>query len=234
MMKTLCTIGLLAVTALVTGCSNDPNDLLPGAGNSHSSDPESTAAGETNTFDHVKESIGGENGITDTRQRALEELAVGTPTDVAHLHSAQKVSYASLGKMLTDFGVSTANGGTKNSLTAGSLYSQGKGALGAPVFGSRTPEMSTPSTSALAKQMDIYVAGAPDIIANLSKSQRCPGVTLMTGGKFTADGIACLTGKPASDDYVNLANQMVTDVGDPTTGAQIAVATMLAAAHISE
>lgn len=233
-MKTLCTIALLGIASLVSGCAGDPNSLLPGAGNSRSSDPESTAAGETNTFDHVKESTGGENGLTDIHQREIEDLAIGTPEDVAHLHSAQKVSYASLGKMLADFGVSTANGGKNNALTAGSLYSNGKGALGAPVFGSRTPEMTSPSTSALAKQMDIFVAAAPDIINNLQNSKRCPGVQLLSGGKFTADGIACITGKPASDDYVNLANQMVSDVGDPTTGAQIAVATMLAAAHISE
>ena len=78
------------------------------------------------------------------------------------------------------------------------------------------------------------MAGAPDIITNLGKSTRCPGVQLLNNGQYTSDGIACLIGKPASDDYVNLANQMVTDVGDPTTGPQIAVATMLAAAHISE
>jgi hypothetical protein len=234
-MKTLYAIALISIASFVSGCADDPNQLLDhNSGSNTSSDPESTAAGETNTFDHIKESTGGENGITDVHQRAIDELAIGTPEDVAHLHSAQKVSYASLGKMLTDFGTSTA-GGKAGSLTAGTLYTSGKGALGAPIFSSRTPEMSTPSTSALAKQMDIFVAAAPDIINNLgTSSKRCPGVSLVTAGKFTADGIACLTGKPASDEYVNLANQMVSDVGDPTTGAQIAVATMLAAAHISE
>lgn len=231
-MKTIIVgLGLLAGLA-IAGCdAADPNTLLPGGG--APSDPESTAAGEKNTFDHAHEATGGENGLTDVHERRIMELSIGTPMDVAHLHGAQKMSYAALGKTLADFGVPLA-AGKKGTLTAGTLYTSGKNALGAPVFSSRTPEMSAPSTSALAKQMDIFVAAAPDVIANIGKSKRCPGVVLVDNGNLTKDGLSCLTGKPVTDDYVALANKLIADVGDPTKGAQIAVATILAASHISE
>lgn len=234
-MKTMKILITLAAAVALAGCdAEDPNELS-GRRNSISDDPESTAGGEGNTFDHMKESVGGENGITDVRQRKAFELTVGSPTDVARLHGAQKISYTALGKTLTDMGV-TLNGGNggNNALTAGALYTNGKNALGAPLFSSRTPEMTSPSTSALAKQMDIFVAAAPGIITNIGKSKRCPGVVLVDNGNLTKDGISCLTGKPVSDDYVALANKMIADVGDTTKGPQIAVATILAASHISE
>jgi hypothetical protein len=227
---------LVAVTALV-GCGNDdPNELLAGGGRTPQTvnDEALTAGGEGNSYNHIRDSVGGENGITDLHARKLEELTIGTPEDVARLHGAQKISYGSLGSMLGDFGVSL-QAGAKGSLSAGTLYTGGRNALGAPIYTSRTPEMLTPSTSALAKQMDIFVAAAPDIVTNIGNSKRCPGVKLLdTNNQFTKDGIACLTGKPTSDAYLQVANQMLTDVGDPTKGPQIAVATILAAQHISE
>ena len=105
-MKSLYSIALLAFAAmpcsppaLVAWDDSAERTLLSGAGNSRSSDPESTAAGETNTFDHVKESIGGENGLTDIRQRQIDELAVGTPEDVAkHLARRAEDLHVSLGR----------------------------------------------------------------------------------------------------------------------------------------
>jgi hypothetical protein len=229
-------IGIVALSlgAVLTGCrQEDPNDLsgsrLVGG------DPNGTAAGVNNTFNHAHESIGGANGITDVVVRRQEEIAIGPPEEVARLHGAQKVSYASLGTILSDLGVNLGNTAAKNNTpTAGGLYASGKAALGAPVFSSRTPEMTSPSTSALAKEYDIFVAGSSDIIANIGNSKRCPGVTLVQNGQLTADGISCLIGKPATADHVSLANKLVTDSGDPTKGTAIAVATILAAAHISE
>lgn len=234
-MKTFLKMAMAATAIAIAGCdSSNPNELLTGSRGGGSDDPESTAAGEGNTFDHARESTGGENGLTDVRARKAFELSLGSPTETARLHGAQKMSYVALGKTLTDFGVSLQGGGGKGALTAGALYTGGKNALGAPVYSSRTPEMSAPSTSALAKQMDIFVAAAPDIIANIGKSKRCPGVVLVEADKLTKDGLSCLTGKPVSDDYVALANKMIADVGDTTKGPQIAVATILAASHISE
>ena len=216
---------------LLAGCDQqNPNDLT-GSADIIGGDPNGTAAGEKNTFDHAHESIGGQNGITDIKVRSQEELTIGSPEDVARLHSAQKISYASLGKILNDLGTATTN---NTAGSAGALYTAGKSALGAPIYGSRTPEMIPPSTSALAKEYDIFVAGANDVIANIGKSKRCPGVVLVQNGQLTQDGISCLMGKPATPDHVALANKLIADSGDATKGPAIAVATILAAAHISE
>ena len=241
-MKTIIYVSLL--TMGLAGCSNDPDSLTNGR--SPSRDSDDTAAGETNTFDHAKESTGGENGITDTKVRKQEEALVGTPSQVAKLHGSQKVGYAALGRMLGDFGVpvmgTTGNGnrngngntGATTTQTAAQLYAGGKNALGAPIYSSRTPEMTAPSTSALAKEFDVFVASANDIVANIGQSKRCPGVVLATAGVFNQDGVSCLIGKPATAEHVALANQLVIDAGDPTKGTAIAVATLLAAAHIGE
>lgn len=221
-------LALVAITTMLA-CSQEGSNDLPVRRNAPAE------ADDTGSqFDHIKESIGGQNGITDTKQRRIEELAYGTPMEVARLHGAQKISYVALGKMLGDFGVDLKDD-KKNTLAAGSLYTEGKSALGAPLFGSRTPEMMAPSTSALAKQMDIFVASADQIIANIGHSKRCPGVVLVDDDKkLTSDGLACLTGKPVTDEFVSLANKMITEVGDSEKGPAIAVATILAASHISE
>ena len=240
------TIFWLVVTlAVIPACANESVDELRGG----SGDPNDTASGENNTFNHAHESVGGENGVTDVQARLVDDSAAGDPTAVAKMHGAQKISYAALAAMLTDFGSPVApaaaaknNGGgggkkggtTAAPATAQDLYANGKNALGAPVFGSRTPEMLIPSTSALTKEFDIFVAAAPDILTKLGASKRCPGVALLNGNQLTADGISCLIGKPATADYVTLVNQLVADVGDTQKGPAVAVATLLAAAHISE
>jgi hypothetical protein len=241
-MKSLYAVGALALLLVTVGaCDNGdskepalrPNGGAGGGGalGGGTADPNQTASGEGNTFDHPGELMGGANGTTDVSQRQHDEQAIGTPEEVARLHGAQKISYVALGKMLTDFGVNLA-GGTP--LSAGQLYSDGKSALGAPIYSSRTPEMWTPSTSALAKEYDIFYAGAADIIANIDQSKRCPGVVLIQNGQLTEDGISCLIGKPATAAHLTLANKLIAESGDPTKGAQLAVATLLAAAHISE
>lgn len=234
-MKSLTNWAPLALLTLAVACDgvDDSSQARRDLGSAGTAYPDQTAAGEDNTFNHVHDSVGGENGITDVPARKTEEQTIGTPEEVARLHGAQKISYASLGKMLSDFGVSLA-GSKTTPQTAGQLYTAGKNALGAPVYGSRTPEMTVPSTSALAKEFDIFVAAAPDIIAKIGQSKRCPGVVLVQNNQLTEDGVSCLIGKPATAAHLTLANQLIADSGDPTKGTQIAVATLLAAAHISE
>ena len=252
MWKAILTVTPLA--AALAACAPGPSDTLT----QQASDPNSTASSaDDNTFNHTKEATGSQNGITDTNQRAVDESQAGTPIEVAKMHGAQKVTYSTLGALLADFGVDMTttpapdNGGDPNPLDGdkgddegdaptvvstkcADLYANGKSALGAPVFSSRTPEMVIPSTSSLAKEFDIFVAAAPDIVANIGNSKRCPGVVLVQGNALTEDGISCLIGKPATADHVTLANKLVTDSGNPTNGIPLAVATLLAAAHISE
>ena len=243
----------IPVAMVLAACAPPPADSL----DQQPVDPNSTASTETgNTFNHTKEATGGQNGITDTSQRAVDESQAGTPIEVAKMHGAQKVTYSTLGGLLADFGVDMTptpapdpgnngnplgdKGGDEGdaptvvSTKAADLFENGKSALGAPVFGSRTPEMVVPSTSSLAKEFDIFVAAAPDIVANIGTSKRCPGVVLVQNNQLTQDGISCLIGKPATADHVTLANKLVSDSGNPTTGIPLAVATLLAAAHISE
>jgi hypothetical protein len=226
----LTTLGA-AVVALV-GCNQDPGTDALGTHYEPYSQS-SPAAGPLNTWNHMAQSIGGDNGITDPTVVVKDDQAIGTPDTVARLHGAQKIQYASLALILADLGVNmkstTAN-------TAGELYSTGQGPLGVAVYPSRVSEMIIPSTSALAKEYDIFVAAASEILkSNLAGSTRCPNTTLVdTTGNFTQDGLSCILGKPAKPDHLSLANQLVAQASDQVTGQEIAIATLLAAAHTSE
>jgi hypothetical protein len=226
----LTTLGA-AVVALV-GCQQDAGDssLAPHFEPYSNS---SLAAGSANTWNHMAQSIGGDNGITDPSVKVQDDQAIGPPDVVARLHGAQKIQYATLALILADLGVNVKST-TANS--AGELYTSGQGPLGVAVYPSRVAEMIIPSTSALAKEYDIFVAAATEILkSNLATSTRCPGTQLLdTTGNFTQDGISCLLGKPAKPDHLTLANQLVAQASDPVTGQELAIATLLAAAHTSE
>jgi hypothetical protein len=63
----------------------------------------------------------------------------------------------------------------------------------------------------------------------------CPGVMLVDStGAFTQDGLSCLMGKPATAAHVTIANQILAEASDPTTGAELAISTILEAAHTCE
>ncbi len=231
-MKRFVLTSLGAAVVALGGCQQEAGDSLL-APHFEPYSPGSLAAGSGNTWNHQAQSIGGDNGITDPTQVTKDDQAIGSPEVVARLHGAQKVQYASLSLILADLGVNMAST-TAN--TAGALYAAGQGPLGVAVYPSRVAEMIIPSTSALAKEYDIFVAAAAEILKdNLATSKRCPGITLLdTTGNFTHDGISCLLGKPAKPDHLSLANQLVAQAPDPVTGQELAIATLLAAAHTSE
>ena len=223
---------LIAALAGLVGCSQDPPDVvLPSRPVTWS--PTSLAAG-SQTFNHEQQSVGsGVNGITDPTLKIEDDAIIGPPDVVARLHGAQKMQYATLGRILKDLGVDLSS---TTATSAGELYASGQSALGIAVYASRVPEMILPSTSALAKEYDIFVAAADEILKdNLASSTRCPGTALLNEtGQFTHDGLSCLLGKPAKPDHLTLANQLVSQSTDLATGQQLAVATLLAAAHTSE
>ena len=68
-----------------------------------------------------------------------------------------------------------------------------------------------------------------DGVADDWSSDACPGTKLLDNGQFTKDGISCLLGKPASAEHVAIANDAI--VKNPTDGAKIAIAALLAASH---
>jgi hypothetical protein len=227
-MKTL--VLLTAFPIAIVACSSDgASDLLAGSGSTPAKDPTSLASGPDNTFNHPKEPIGGDNGITDPLQHAIDDQTIGSPEVVARMHGAQKMTYAALGEILTDLGVNLGS-----QAGAGALYRGGTQSLGVANYANRVPEQIVPSTSSLAKQFDIFTAAAPEIVANIGMSKRCPGVVLVVADQLTSDGISCLLGKPARPEHVMLANQLVTEATTPQAGIEIAVATLLSAAHTSE
>jgi hypothetical protein len=243
----LTSLGAAALAVALASCTQNEgqSEWLP--------QPEPYSAGSlaagTNTWNHPAQSIGGENGITDTQQKMAQDALIGTPDVVARIHGAQKIQYAALGRILGDLGVNVnvpapATGGkggkgttmSTTPLTAGQLYAGGQSALGVALYASRVPEMIIPSTSALAKEFDIFSQAATEILkSNLASSTRCPSTQLVDAtGQFTRDGLSCLMGKPAKPDHVTLANQLVMAAPDVATGQQLAIATLLAAAHTSE
>jgi hypothetical protein len=226
----------LAPLLLLAACGDGSNDSLmgnPANSPEMAVSPNSAAAGVDNTQHHFQESTGGDNGLTDPAVAQAQNNAIGSPEAVARLHASQKIQYAALGRMLADFGVDLTN---MNDGSAGALYRAGGSALGMPVYANRVPEMSVPSTASLAKEYDIFTAAAPEILANIGMSKRCPGVVLidMTSNQFTQDGVSCLMGKPARPEHLALANQLVGEATTPQIGQQIAIAALLAAAHTSE
>lgn len=221
-------IALLSFASLAA-CDNGGGDQL--LGSSTATGPDSLAGGPGNTFEHHSDSTGGDNGITDPALKKSEDDAVGSAEVVARMHGTQKVPFASLGRILADLGVDIQN---QTAGSAGALFRSGGSALGVPNYANRVPEMIVPSTSSLAKEFDIFTAAAPEIIANIQTSARCPGVVLVANDQFTEDGITCLLGKAARPEHVTLANQLVTEATTPQIGIEIAVATLLSAAHTSE
>src|SRR5262249_43996353 len=137
-----------------------------------------------------------------------------------------------LGSVLSTRGVSTAKGAAT---AAGTLYTGGMGALGIANYAGRVPEAVIGSTSAMAKMFDIFVAAAPEGQKKLATSKGCSGAALTdASGKITKDAISCIMGKPATDDHVTLANQLVSAAPDANTGVQLAIAALLEAAHTCE
>ena len=215
--------------AMSIGCSSgDPNDVLKGEVGVMSTGSGSAAGGRNNTSDH--------DGVGSTSS-ALTGDDTSAPVAAARYHGCSKITYAALGSILKSRGCSAT--GTTNALT---LYNKGSASLGVANYSGRVPEAIIASTSAIAKQFDIFVAAAPEIQANVGQAAACQGVTLAQNGQFTKDGISCLTGKLATDEHVAVANQAVADAvknGSAQNvtqdqGIQIAIAAMMEAAHTCE
>jgi hypothetical protein len=223
-------LGVIAAPALA-GCSNGgaTDQLLPSQPVAYQSD--SLAAGK-DTYNHPLQPNTGQNGVSIPSLVTQANAQIGTPDVVARLHGAQKIPVSSLANLLADLAVDM---NAQDPMSAAQLYTNGQEALGAPIYASRVPEMIIPSTACLAKEYDILVAAAQEILPNIGQSTRCPSVKLLdSSGQFTAEGISCLIGKPATADHVTIANNLVGQAPDQKTGQLLAIATLLEAAHTSE
>lgn len=230
-MNRMITVTLVGATALLAGCAGDPNDRLLGGG-------DSLAAGEQNTQHHFAQMGSGENGeYNQSPQEVMaQDQQIGSPVVVARLHGCTKITYASLGNILSSRGINVMNT-TQGS--AGQLYRTGGAALGVANYAGRVPEMLIASTAALSKQFDIMVAAAREIQTNKPAMSGCGGAMLFDGqGNFTKDGIACLMGKPATQAHITVANDAIAQAQakglTQAEGQQIAISALLEAAHTCE
>jgi len=160
------------------------------------------------------------------------------------MHGCQKVSYSALGNFLTSHGVNLA--ASQGPKTAGGLYNGATDTFGLPGLDSRQREPSFLTTAGATKMFDIFMQAASEIIANIGSMTAAPacahnGVNPMmfdsTG--CVSDAVSCLIGRPATPNDVLLCNLMLqeadtTNPADVKNKQQMAVASLLAAAHTCE
>lgn len=230
---------LIGVAALALGACSDenPGALNGGRGGADPRDPNATAGGENNTYDHNNDPAGA-TGSDFQPPEPAQMKRVGSPQVTSRLHACGKLTYTSLGNLLTSRGLTgggarpqiTVNGQTQNAPSGQTIYNQSAAALGLANYAGRVPEAPFASTSAMAKMFDIFTMASYDAVAGSWSATACPGVKLLgPDGKFTRDGLSCLMGKPARDEHVAIANDLVAK--NPTDGAKIAITALLSAAH---
>lgn len=217
-------------TAKPDGQGQNPDDFENQQGNGVGS--------EENTFDHMA-NLGGEDP-GDPWAIAAQRQEEGPPEIRTRLHSCQKMQIATLRNILSSLGVDLdATAGNGQPPTAGQLLNGGGTALGQANYAARTGEALVWTAAGAAKQFDVFVQAAPEIIANISTAPGCQvngsGPTMFNADNTcNEDAITCIIGKPATSEHVAICNNLVTTASDPEKGKAIAVATMLSAAHSCE
>ncbi len=191
--------------------------------------PEGNASGgEDNTFDHPETQL----DVWELLERLSEE---GPPRYTSRVHSCSKIRYATVGRLLASRGVNLGTAG----VTAGGLYQGGDGALGAPNYAARARESVDLTTAGASRLFDIFVAAAPELIAQMPSRAECTiggvGTSMFdVSGACNPDGISCLIGVPATASHIELCNLTVQRASTPELGRNMAVAVLAAAAHTCE
>jgi len=202
--------------------------------------PSNTSSGEPDqTFDHMNENA------VDPFQVLARIQEQGPPEVSTRMHSCGKMKYATLGNVMRNVGINMTGNGT----TPNGLYTSGAGALGRPDYANRISEGTDLSTAGAVRLYDIFVAAAPQIITAMPTNVRCQVAAAPTsmfdaaGTGCTMNGIACLTGAPATQAQKDLCDSAIasnttekigTAATAPTIGQVVAVASVLAAAHSCE
>ena len=189
-----------------------------------------TSGGTDNTFDHDSNQVDPFAVLARIQQQGPPEIST-------RMHSCQKLKYDTLGSLLVQLGVDLNK--TATPAAAGELYKGGGQALGAANYGARVSESIENTTAGATKLFDIFVQAAPEVIAAMPTNKACqvgatPTSMFDANGKCTLAGISCLQGSPASTAQVDLCNQALTEASTAAIGKQIAVASILAAAHTCE
>jgi hypothetical protein len=215
-------VALCGTVACVGDAPTLPGDLGDGAGGQAS-------GGEDNTYDHP----GTEVDVWALLDRLQQE---GPPRYTSRVHSCPKVTYETVGRILVSLGVDVQNAAD---LSAGQLYRDGASALGAPNYAARARESRDLSTAGASRLYDIFVAAAPEIIANMPNMPNCqvggqPAELFSASNQCLPDGISCLIGYPATASHLEICNLTVQRASDIETGKRMAVAVLAAAAHTCE
>jgi hypothetical protein len=160
----------------------------------------------------------------------------GPPRYTSRVHSCSKIRYRTLGNLLGSRGVDLGGTATES---AGFIYSNGAASLGGPNLLNRVRENVEVGLATQSKIFDIFVQAAPEIIAAMPSRSECmhngaSAVLFDSSNKCQSEGIACLTGMPASQLVVDLCNQTVARAADVEHGKQLAVAVLAASAHTCE
>jgi hypothetical protein len=199
--------------------------------------PQDTMGGEEGTFDHMPNL--GADEARDPLEIAKQREEEGSPEVRSRLHSCQKLQIAAIRNILVDFGVDLE--ATGDPRTAGQLLAEGETALGAANYPARMGEDLVWTAAGAAKQFDIFVQAAPEIIAAMPTLPHCMKEGAAAGPQvFEADGscnrdaVTCLIGRPATDDHLAICKSLVQSASNPDKGKSMAVATLLAAAHSCE
>lgn len=233
----------LPLVVLSLSCGLDtPDGLLPPVEDPKSDPPtdeppppDEYTGDEDNTFDHM--SGLGQDGSKNPMDVLAQRQDEGPPEIRTRLHSCQKIPVTTLRNILEGFGVDME--ATGDPPTAGQLFKDGSGPLGAAVYDARVGETVVWTSSGAAKQFDIFVQAAPEIIAALATSTQCQengiGSSVFDeNGWCTEAGVTCLLGKPASPEHLAICSDLVNKASTPEKGQAIAVATLLSAAHSCE
>jgi len=233
-------IGLAALAFTAAGCASDldpidQNPYTPTDQNPLPTAPdEAVGQDEANTFDHMQ-ALDYEDPFS-----ILERLAKeGPPQYSAKLHSCPKMRYQTFGRILTSRGVNVANATV---LSAGQIFRTSEASLGGPNYAARSSELTESTTTTAVKMFDIWVAAAPEIIANMPNAPGClVAGAAGSGPQFfdaadncTADGISCLIGYPATQAHIDVCSRLVKDATTLAKGKLIAVAALAAATHTCE
>lgn len=237
-------LAALATAICLFGCTQaPPSGLKSGAPKPYQEDPtqDSTnvpgayVGGEHNTYDHFSDI--GANGARDPFEILAQRQEEGPAGVRVRLHSCQKVQYTTLRNILQGFGVDI--NATGNPKTAGQLWKEGAGALGVANYDARVGESIVWTASGAAKLFDIFSQAAPEIIANIETVDQCKvdGVgpkMFDDNDQCVRDAVSCLIGRPATDEHVAICNSLVKSASSVDKGKNIAVATLLSAAHTCE
>jgi len=241
--KTLVSVALLGLA----GCAGDlPTGLKPTTEKPDTTPvgdpidkpgnkPEDAVGDEDNTFDHMAGL--GEEDTRDPAEIAKQREEEGSPEARARMHSCQKVQITTLRNLLSQLGVNLD--ATGNPPTAGQLLADGGTALGAANYAARMGEDLVWTAAGAAKQFDIFVQAAPEIIAAMPTLGQCMEGGVATTmfdeqGKCNEAAVTCLIGRPATAEHVALCDSLATSASEPGKGQAMAVAALLSAAHSCE